>query len=255
MKVKLLNYKFTFLLATLLGIFAQAEVTYKATAAYRSVPSSANIVTNGAYEGLLWGKVDKQNPMYGYYRVGVVLGLAPTTAVFAEVAPIAPLVFKLQQSMTYRFAKSQIFDCKTVYCFGVANRTDATVSLAGAYQGFVGAATYLWRNLTLPSSENSVMSELELFLTTPGEHFYNEMTVTVGYQLEDKKIIGLHHTSGRFSDGDRKSSSLYAVYRFPWQDWDLAAGVGSYTTDQAYVGGQGVVFSIGKKFGESLSLF
>lgn len=255
MKVRLLNYKFIFLVLFSIGITLKAEVSYKTALQYRSVPSSTNIIASGAYEGLLWGTIDKKSPMYGFYRVGAVLGGSPTAGVFAEVAPIAPIVFKLQQSMTYRFTKSQIFDCSSVYCHGVTNRTDASVSLAGGYQEFVVVASYLWRNITLPQSENSVMSELELFLSTPGQHFYNEMTVAVGYQLDEKKTLGLLHTSGRFSDGDRKSSSFYAVYRFPWQDWDLVAGVGNYTTDQAYVGGQGVIFSIGKKFGESLSLF
>lgn len=255
MKVKLLSSKVIFFAITIFFIFAKAETNYKVLAQYRTVPSALNVLATGSYESLLWGEVDKKKPLYGYYKVGAALGGSPTAAAFLEVAPIAPIVFKIQKSMTYRFTKSQVFDCKNVYCYGVIDRTDASVSAAAGYNGYVGVLSYLWRNLNAPSSENSVMAEQELFLTTSGEHFYNELTLAVGYMLEDKKMIGLYSTAARFSDGDRKSNSLYAVYRWPWQEWDLTGGVGQYRTDEAFVGGQGVIFTIGKKFGESLALF
>ena len=37
--------------------------------------------------------------------------------------------------------------------------------------------------------------------------------------------------------------------------FDLTAGVGSYESDQTAISGNGILFVIGKKFGDSLSLF
>lgn len=265
MKDKLLNFKVKVRLAGALRLSvlftlifcvnSHAQINYKLSGQYRSTPSATNFLGTVAYDGLLWGNVDRQKPLYGFYKLGLVLGGSPTAAAFVEVAPIAPIVFKLQKSSTYRFTKSAVFDCTTVYCFGVLDRTDFSITMGAGYKNIVGLVSYLWRDIRAPSSANLVVAEQELFTITSGNHYYNEMSITAGYLFEDKTLLGLHYTAGEISEGRRRSNSVYGVYRWQWNELDLTAGVGSYQTDQAYVGGNGVIFAIGKKFGDSLSLF
>lgn len=261
MRDKLLNFKVAGTLrhiasfALLFCVNSYAQINYKLSAQYRSTPSATNFLGSVAFDGLLWGNVDKQKPLYGYYKLGFTLGGSPTAAAFVEVAPIAPVVFKLQKSSTYRFTKSAVFDCTAVYCFGVLDRTDFSMTAGAAYKNIVGLVSYLWRDIRAPSSENLVVAEQELFTLTPGYHYYNEVSITGGYLFEDKTFLGVHYAAGEISEGRRRSSSVYGIYRWQWNELDLTAGAGSYQTDQAYVSGNGVIFAIGKKFGESLSLF
>lgn len=208
-----------------------------------------------AYDDLLWGKVSKEAPLYGYYRLGGVAGGSPTLGAFIEVAPIAPLVFRYQKSITYRFLKSSSFDCATTYCFGAFDRSDFSVQLAAGYGRVIGLATYLWRTLNAPESSNPVVAEHELFTVSSGEHTFSEAGLTVGYLLRDSSVVGLTYTSGIISEGNRHSNSVYGIYHWKWKGFDLTAGAGRYDTEQHDVSASGVLFVIGKKFGDSLSLF
>lgn len=214
-----------------------------------------NVTGIVAYDDLLWGKASKETPLYGYYRLGAVAGGSPTLGAFIEIAPIAPLVFKYQKSMTYRFLKSSSFDCATTYCFGTFERSDFSVHLAAGYGRIIGVASYLWRNMDAPESSNPVAAEQELFTLTSGEHSYKEAGLTVGYLMRDSSVFGLTFTSATVSEGSRHSSSIYGIYHWKWNGFDLTAGAGRYETEQPDVSASGVLFVIGKKFGDSLSLF
>lgn len=214
-----------------------------------------NIAGVVAYDDILWGKVSRETPLYGYYRLGALAGGSPTLGAFIEVAPIAPLVFRYQKSITYRFLKSSSFDCENYYCFGAFDRSDFSVQLAAGYGRVVGAVSYLWRNLNAPESSNPVIAEHELFTVSSGEHLYNEAGITVGYLMRDSSVVGLTHMSAVISEGNRHSSSIYGIYHWKWKGYDLTAGAGRYDTEQPDVSAVGVLFVIGKKFGDSLSLF
>lgn len=255
MRAKLLICKLLCFFALLIPTISFAQINYNLKSQYRSTPSALNILGTFSYDKLLWGNVDKQKPLYGYYKLGTVLGGSPTAGIFVELAPLAPLVFKYQRSATYRFTKSAVFDCAEVYCFGVLQRNDLSMTLVGGYENFVGVSSYLWRDINAPSSSNLVVSEQELFTTTPGNHFYNEFTLTLGYLLLEERVLGVFYTAADFSDGNRRSNSVYGIYHWKWNQLDLTIGAGRYETDQPYVSGNGILFVIGKTFGESLSLF
>lgn len=255
MRGKLLNYKIIVFFALAYSLNSHSQINYNLKAMYRSTPAATNIVGTLIYEKLLWGEVNKKKPLYGYYKLGAVLGGSPTVGAFVEFSPIAPVTLKYQKSITYRFTKSSVFDCEKAYCFGVLDRNDILMSLAAGYDRVVGVASYLWRDIKAPESSNLVMSEQELFLTTPGSHFYNEVSLTAGYLFENKNVLGVHYTAGEISDQNRRSHSLYGIYHWKWNEIDLTVGAGRYDTDQADVAGSGVFFVIGKQFGERLSLF
>ncbi len=250
-----MNCKIFLLLVTFLGFTAFAEVNSSFKFQYRSKPGAMNVTGVVAYDDLLWGKVSKETPLYGYYRLGAVAGGSPTLGAFIEVAPIAPLVFRYQKSITYRFLKSSSFDCATSYCFGAFERSDFSVQLAAGYGRVIGVASYLWRNLNAPESSNPVVAEHELFTVSSGEHSYNEAGLTAGYLLRDSSVVGLTYTSAVISEGNRRSNSIYGIYHWKWNGFDLTACAGRYDTEQPDVSATGVLFVIGKKFGESLSLF
>ncbi len=247
--------KFWILLPLIICRLSFAQMNYDLKAGYRSTPAGNNIAATAQYDSLLWGAADKEKPWYGYYSVGFTLGGAPTAAAFVQVAPIAPLIFELQKSATYRFSNSAVFDCDRIYCFGVSDRTEASATILGGYGNIVGFITTLWKNIRLPDSSNPVLSELEYFAATPGEHFYNETTAALAYRLDEEKSAGIVYSSGRFSEGDRKTNSAYGVFRWKWQELDLTGGLGQYNSDQPGIGGTSFIFAIGKKFGECLSLF
>ncbi len=255
MKVRLLSCNFLCIIFLFFSLSAFAEVNLNYKIQYRSVPSALNGLASLAYENLLWGRPDKAMPFYGYYKVGVVAGGSPTLGAFLEVAPIAPLVLKYQKSMTYRFLKSSVFNCETVYCFGSVERNDFSIQLAAGSGKLVAVSSYLWRDLRVPESSNPVLAEQELFTAMSGTHSYNELGLTIGYVLDDASIFGVHYTAGFISQGSRRSAAIYGIYHWKWNDFDLTAGAGRYETDQASVSGSGILFVIGKKFGETLSLF
>lgn len=250
-----MNCKVIWFLFSFLSLTAFAEVNSNFKFQFRSKPGATNIAGVVAYDDLLWGKASKEMPLYGYYRLGAVAGGSPTLGAFIEVAPVAPLVFRYQKSTTYRFLKSSSFDCASAYCFGAFDRSDFSVQLAAGYGPIIGVATYLWRTLNAPESSNAVVAEQELFTLTSGEHSYNEAGLTVGYLLHNSNIVGVTFSSAVVSEGNRQSNSVYGIYRWKWNDFDLTAGAGRYDTEQPDVSGSGVLFVIGKKFGDSLSLF
>lgn len=76
---------------------------YKVDFNMRTQPFGTNIVGTAQYDQHLWGEVDKARSLYGYARAGVKAGGSPTAAGFIQVAPIAPLIFEVSKSKTYRF--------------------------------------------------------------------------------------------------------------------------------------------------------
>lgn len=254
MKDKSLSFR-VFLLPLLISAHAFAGINSSYKIQYRSAPGALNILATMAYEDILWGQLSKDKPLYGYYKLGAVLGGSPTFGAFVEVAPFAPLVFRYQKSMTYRFLKSSNFDCATVYCYGVLDRNDFSVQLGAGFGQIFAVASYLWRKLNLPESSNPVMAEQELFTGLPGEQSLNELGVTIGYLLSDERIVGLHYTSAEFSESKKQSRTAYGIFHWKWSGLDLTAGAGRYESDQTNISSNGVLFVVGKKFGDSLSLF
>lgn len=255
MKAKLLISRILLVILMLAPVAARSEVNFSLKGSYRSDPAGQNVQATAAYEGLLWGEVDKEMPLYGYYRLGASAGGTPTAAAFVEVAPVAPLIFKLQQASTYRFLESSVFDCKSRYCFGVVDRTDMSVTALGGYGDILGMVSYVWRDIRTPRGFGPVAAELEYFSVSEGRHNYGEWNVAVGYMVSEEITAGLQYTSGRISDGDKEFSSLYGVCQWPWLNLDWTAGVGRFSSDEPGITGNGVVLTIGKKFGETLSLF
>lgn len=225
-------------------------------AGYRSLPAGLNASATLAHDNLLWGEYNKTEPLYGYSRVGLSLGGSPTAAAFVQLAPIAPLIFELQKSASYRYIKSSTFDCEKFYCYGNVDRTEMTVTLLGGYDKFVALASYMWREIRVPDSSNQVVAELEYFTLPANQtHTYHEVNLILGYNINEEQSVALAYTSSSVSYRDFKADSIYALYRMKYMQVDLTFGAGTYNSDQPDVAGNGVVFAIGKKFGESLSLF
>lgn len=239
---------------TVISLSSYANVHYSFDARYRSQPSGYNVHGSINYDGLLHGVHDKTKPFYGYYRLGAKIGGSPTGAVYLQVAPIAPLIFEVQKGASYRFLQSSSFNCKNVYCFGVVDRTDYIVRLLAGYKKFVFSLSHMYREINTPNSSTPVGLELEYFTVSPGFHRYNETALLAAYKLEDNRTIGLTYSSNKISEGDRSSSALYGIYRWKMHDFDWTAGVGNMSSDQSNVGGAGVLFMLGRKFGDGLSL-
>lgn len=243
-----------FIIAFLFSASVSAQWNQSVAAGYRSVPAGQNIQATVAYDKILWGEFNRNKPMYGYMRAGVKAGGAPTGAAFVQVSPIAPFIIEFQKSATYRYTPSPIFNCNSIFCFGVTERTDVTAKLAFGIDNLVGYASYLWRDIELPHSSNAVLAETELMTGQPGSHIYNEFSVAAGIKFEEN-FAGILYSQGVFSENNKRSKSAYVVYSWKYDGFDLTAGVGAYETDEPNVDGTGLILAISKRFGESLSLF
>jgi hypothetical protein len=209
-----------------LGSLAQAGTHYNFNAAFRTDPRANNLTATMAYDGLLRGEASPATPFYSYYRVGAKLGGSPTAAAFLQYAPVAPLIFEVQQSTTQRFMKSSIskVDCNLYECQGNVNRTDYIVKAIVAYQKVFLLQNLLWRNLKTADVNRPVFLEQENFIISPGTKSYYEATTTIGYRLK-------------------------------YQGFNILLGAGDYRSDQPEMNSNAAVAAISYSFGESLSLF
>src|SRR5690606_19610844 len=120
--------------------------------------------------------------------------------------PMSPIIFEVQIGTTQRFLDIKSFNCDTFECRGRVDRTDYTLRLIGAYKNFIALGSAMWREIRTEDKNNNkaVALELEYFSITPGFHRFFETSLLMGYQLENKHIIGLSLTDGVISEGDRR---------------------------------------------------
>lgn len=234
---------------------AMAEVNYSLTYQGRSYPTANNLVGTISYDGMLWGKFSKEDPSYGYFRIGEKAGGAPSYAAYLQVAPIAPIVFEIQRSYTHRFTKISILDCDAVKCDGRVTRTDYSIRAAAALKNFIFLGNATWREIETPEANTAVGLEFELFTVSPGTHQYFETVLLAGYQLPENHIVGLLAINGELKNQNRKSSSAYVVYRFPWREYAVSTGAGNYTSNENDKSDFSAILSVSRNWGESLSLF
>lgn len=249
--------KFFFLIAASLFTVssALAEMNYSIDGRFRSKPSAFNAWGTVGYDGLLWGEYNREKPMYGYYRVGGRFGGSPNYAAFVQVAPIAPLVFEVQKGNTHRFMSINTIDCDLVECKGKVERTDYIVRLGAAYKDFVFGGGAMWRELKTEDSTKAIGLELEMFTVSPGFHRYFETNFVAGYKLANGHMVGATVINGVVSEGERKMSAAYGIYRLPWNDFTITGGLGSYKSDQPDQDGTSAILTFGRTWGERLSLF
>jgi hypothetical protein len=231
------------------------EVSYQLEARGRSKPFSGNILATAAFDQLLWGQASHEDPFYGYLRLGLRGGGSPTYSGFLQIAPIAPLIFEIQKSTTFRFTKISTFDCDLIDCSGRIDRTDYTIRAVGALDQFVFFGMLIWRDIQTGTANKNIGLEIENFEVTPGFHHYLESTLSLGYRLENKHTPGLVITNGVLSEGERKLTSFYFIDRFNLNEYSITLGAGSYHSDQKDQNGLSFLFSISYNWGEKLSLF
>jgi hypothetical protein len=244
-----------FVLLTLITGKAEAAVGATLDLGGRNRPQGTNLVGTLHWDELLWGQADPQRPFYGFYRFGARVGGSPTAAAFLEIAPIAPVVFEIQQSRTLRFFNSSVLNCETFECQGAVDRTDYSLKFAGAYENFILFGAVLWREVRTEQTTKPVFIELENFGVSPGFHRFFENTLTLGYQLADKQTIGVLENSGVISEGNRKFHSEYLFYQTRCHDLAVTGALGYYVSPETQVTGLSAFFALRKEWGERFSLW
>lgn len=255
MHKKIIFSKLLILVISLFVTKAYAGDHYSFEARARSAPTIGNVQASANYDQMLWGEKTPDNPLYGYLRAGARGGGSPTYAGFLQVAPIAPIIFEVQKGVTHRFLKISGFACSEIECKGKVDRTDYSIKLLAAFKDFVFLGNIMWREIQTGSSPTLVGLEYEFFEVTPGFHRFFETTWTLGYKLSSGNMIGLVNTQGEMSEGNRRSSSVHAIYRFPYQDFSLVTGIGNFKSDQNNLNQTSVIFSATYQWGERLSLY
>ncbi len=255
-----MNVKIKITAATFIFTFfhffpANAAIHYSLNVVARSKPAVVNPTGTVAYDGMLWGESSKENPKYGYYRIGARAGGNPSLGAFIQVAPIAPLVFEVSRGITNRVLQISTIDCNTVSCKGQIDRTDYIIRAVAAKSSFVFLANANWREIRTANVSQFVGLEAEFFTVTPGFHRYFETSFTLGYKLSENDLVGVIFNNGEISEGNRKSSSIHAVYRSKWDEYNWALGAGNYKSDMPNQDGLSLIFSLTRNFGERLSLF
>ncbi len=234
---------------------ANAATHYSLNVVGRSKPATINPTATIAYDGMLWGEPSKENPVYGYYRIGARTGGNPNLGAFFQVAPIAPLVFEISRGITNRVLKISTLDCDVVSCKGRIDRTDYIIRAVAAKSNLILLASANWREIRTDNVSQVVGLEAEFFTVTAGFHRFFETTFTLGYKLSEKDLVGLIFNNGEIAEGQRKSSSVYGVYRSKWDEYNWALGAGNYKSDMPDQDGLSIIFSVTRNFGDRLSLF
>ncbi len=247
--------KYIFVLCLVVSFFIKAELNYSIDAKARSLPTVGNLQITANYDQLLWGERKVHDPMYGYLRFGAKAGGSPTYAGFLQIAPIAPIIFEVQKGITHRFLKISGLACSDVECKGKIERTDYSIKLLGALKEFIFIGNIIWREIRTESSSQLIGLEYEFFEVSPGMHHFLETSWVVGYKLDQNQVVGLMGTNGEISEGNRRFSSLYGIYRFPYQDLNLAVGLGNYKSDQNDINQMSAIFTATYQWGPILSLF
>lgn len=212
-------------------------------------------MANYAWDHLLWGNPENQNPMYGYYRVGAIAGGSPNLGAYLQVSPVAPIVFEVQRSLTHRFVDHSNFDCDVLECQGRVDRTDYSAKIAGAYQNFFLVSSILFRDVRTSNSDKKIVIELEDLVVTPGTHRFTEINVVLGYRLPEKKFVALLSTTGEVVENKQRFESVYGIYHWPWNEYGFTAGGGHYRSFHKETTGTSFLLSVSRKWGQSLSLF
>lgn len=232
-----------------------SSVNYKLDGVFRTKPRATNAVAEAAYDHLIWGELDKKKPLYGYGRVGAKLGGSPGLAAFLQFAPIAPVIFEVQQSRTKRFLKSSEFNCAQVECLNTVKRLDYSIRLLGGYKDFFATALFLWRKIETPASSMPVMVELEYFTLSPkASHQFYSNSFIVGHNLSEDLSFGLAYEHADISKQNKEFENMVGFTRLKWKDIQWSVGAGRFRSNETNITGNGVFLSLSKKFGESLSL-
>jgi hypothetical protein len=249
--------KWTLLFCLCLPSFVLAESHLSLSARGRTKPQSVNLVGVYGYDFPLWGDPAQKatNPLYGFASIGSRFGGSPTLSGFVQIAPVAPIVFELERSMTQRFSRTPNFPCDSVECRGRIDRTDFSIRGAAAYEEFVFLAGFLWREIQTMQSDQEVMVELEDLVVTPGNHRFVESNLFAGYKVDEKQTFGILYSAGEFKDSARAYQSTYALYRTSWNEYAVAIGAGSYKSDFESLTGFSAIFNVTRQWGQSLSLF
>lgn len=243
-------------LSLLTSFQAAAGVNGRVDAVMRSKPIGYNLLGTVAYDGLIWGSGEKNDPMYGFYKIGGKVGGIPTAAAFLQVAPIAPLVFEVQRGTTYRFI-NHTTDCDIYECYKKVDRTDYSVKLGAGFGKFVFSGRATWREIdTEESTKSAVYLELENFHVAPGYHTFFDYNATVGYKLDDVHTVGGFYNAGTISSGDREFKAGYGFYSVKAGDYSVTGAVGHYDIDDLdRFKGFSAILMVSRAWGDSLSLW
>ncbi len=248
--------KFLIILGFFLCAQAFAQANGKVDLSLRTKPLQYNGVGTIAYDGLIWGQGEKTNPMYGFYRVGAKLGGSPTAAAFLQVAPVAPVVFEIQKSTTYRFIKTSAVNCDTFECLHKVDRTDYSLRIGGAYEKFILLTRFTLRDIETEKGTKPVFLELEAFNVTPDHDYrYFESSVTAGYKLDDIKTAGILYVGGEITGSRNRFTAGYGFYSHRFEQFSVTGALGYYDNSYDKFRGVSGVVILSKSFGETLSLF
>lgn len=250
------------ILISLFSVQTFAQYNGRIDLSLRTKPLSFNGVLTGAYDGLLWGSVDKTTGMFGFYRVGVKAGGNPTAAAFLQIAPIAPVVFEIQKGTTYRFLKTGTTDCDLYECLKKIDRTDYSLKIGGALKNFVLMSKFTLRDIETQNGTKPVYLEWEAFHVTPGKYYrYFENVSMLGYKLDDIQTAGIMYIGGELTNTAAHFYSGYGYYSRKMEWANLTAGLGYYDNGAAPAAvhskfqGISALVLLSRNFGETLSLF
>lgn len=254
-----------FITGLLISLFCAptfAQLNGRIDLSLRTKPLSYNGVLTGAYDGLLWGTVDKTKGMYGFYRAGIRAGGNPTAALFLQVAPVAPVVFEIQKGSTYRFIKTGATDCDRYECLKKIDRTDYSLRLGGAFKNFVFMSKFMIRELETEDGTKPLFLEHETFHVTPGHYYrYFENISMLGYKIDDLQTAGIMYMGGELTNTSAHFYSGYGYYsrKLEWANLTAALGYFENSAAPADVRGKfqgaSALILLSRNFGDTLSLF
>ncbi len=232
-----------------------ADFNYKVDFQTRTKPAGTNLVATAQYDHMLWGQLDKANPMYGYMRAGARVGGSPTVAGFVQVAPIAPLIFEVSKGTTKRFMDSKEFNCTTYECKKSVDRTEYSARLVFGYKNFFGTTALSYRDIETDSNTKLTALELEYFTIASGaKHQMITKSFVLGQKYSEDLTFGLSYENSQIKKSLKRYEASVGFVRYKYYDINWTLGASHFSSNEANISGNGAVIGISKSFGETLSL-
>jgi hypothetical protein len=248
--------KFVLFGLLLLGLSAQA-LDYSVTPAIRSYPTSGAVVALARHDLLLWDQRSQADWKYGFIQPLALLSTHGQYEVGMNVYPVSFLEIGAGYGETSRYYNTKPFDCSSVVCQGILERTRLTSRLVAAYdfgpfQG-VGIASYNRIHMKTGDDSKPFVDEIEVLLGAPGSDNLESGSLLLGAKCE-AGLLGVLLRRAHMLESDSENESQYLVFRKKTDALAMSVGLGRYTSDFQDAGFSFIAAATWS-WGESLSLF
>jgi hypothetical protein len=226
---------------------------------FRSYPSlGGELNAESGYNILLWGKVDKKKPFYGFIRPALTLASSAVINSYDARIEFNPISFislvRGYKHISSKYDEFSFYNCEKVRCTGDIKRDYSKLKFALGYAGILTVVELAMYNNEYSGSTNEEVAEFRF--ATLADPQSDSM-------YHSRYVLGLKHDSGLYGvmadhtllngSGDSYNMDLL-IYTTKVDRSLYTFGVGQFYTSHV-AKGVIAVFQMKTKFIEGFNLF